>query len=96
MAVTGLLPGPAAADWDDDDRHDADRGPSIQIGPRPFFLVNDRVDSPLKQQLLACTDRKSFQRTKFSIGQRARHLPIEGRQTSDRPDPIPSHSSQGS
>jgi len=74
VAIAGPLAGVAMADRDDDDRHDAGRSPSVQLGPRPFFLVNDMVDSPLKQQLLACTDRKSFQRTKFSIGHRGAAL----------------------
>ncbi len=73
VITVGLLPGLAMADRGDD-HHDPDRGPSIQLGPRPFFLVNDMADSPLKQRLLACTDRKSFQRTKFSIGHRGAAL----------------------
>ncbi len=73
VITVGLLPGLAMAERGDD-HHDPDRGPSIQLGPRPFFLVNDMADSPLKQRLLACTDRKSFQRTKFSIGHRGAAL----------------------
>ena len=50
---------------------DANRGGSVQLGPRPFFLVNDMSDSPLKQELQACTNRRrSFERTDFSIGHR--------------------------
>ena len=28
--------------------------PSAQLGPRPFFLVNDMLDSKLKRELNAC------------------------------------------
>jgi hypothetical protein len=73
-AATGLLPGLALADRDDDDHRDGRDRPSIQLGPRPFFLVNDMTDSPLKQQLLTCTNRESFKRTQFSIGHRGAAL----------------------
>lgn len=42
---------------------------SIQLGPRPFFLVDDMTDSPLKQTLLACANGP-FKRSDFSIGHR--------------------------
>ena len=70
-AMTGLLPGQAVADRSDDDHS---KNTSVQLGPRPFFLVNDMADSPLKQRLLACADRESFQRSKFSIGHRGAAL----------------------
>ncbi len=73
-AITGLLPGLAQADRDDDDHQNPGGSSSIQLGPRPFFLVNDMADSPLKQRLLACTNRESFQRTQFSIGHRGAAL----------------------
>jgi glycerophosphoryl diester phosphodiesterase len=41
-----------------------------QLGPRPFFLVDDMADSPLKQELQACTNRTVFTRRDFSIGHR--------------------------
>ena len=72
-STVGLLPGLAAASDDDNDsrRHGGDgHGPSIQLGPRPFFLVEDMSNSPLKQQLHACTSRSHFSRTDFSIGHR--------------------------
>ncbi len=74
VTMTSLLPGLALADRDDGDHQSHGKSPSIQLGPRPFFLVNDMVDSPLKQRLLACTNRESFQRTKFSIGHRGAPL----------------------
>lgn len=50
-------------------------GPSVQLGPRPFFLVNDMTDSRLKRDLLHCANRTShFRRTDFSIGHRGAAL----------------------
>jgi glycerophosphoryl diester phosphodiesterase len=43
----------------------------VQLGPRPFFLVNDMADSPLKRELQACADRTQvYRRSAFSIGHR--------------------------
>lgn len=47
----------------------ADLGPNIQLGPRPFFLINEMEDGPLKEKLQACAQRP-FRRTNFSIGHR--------------------------
>ena len=66
-ATTGLLPTLAHAD----------RGPirSAQLGPRPFFLVDDMTDSALKSELQACAARdKKFKPTQFSIGHRGAAL----------------------
>lgn len=41
----------------------------IQLGPRPYFLVNDMDDGPLKEKLLSCADM-DFRSTSFSIGHR--------------------------
>jgi glycerophosphoryl diester phosphodiesterase len=42
---------------------------NIQLGPRPFFLLADMVDSPLKAKLQSCTNGP-FQKSAFSIGHR--------------------------
>lgn len=45
--------------------------PSVQLGPRPFFLVNDMPEGKLKRQLNACA--KTFQQyrvSEFSIAHR--------------------------
>jgi glycerophosphoryl diester phosphodiesterase len=73
--LAGCLPGLAVASDDDDDSRQGDRGrSSIQLGDRPFFLVDDMNDSALKQQLQACTKRSNFSRTDFSIGHRGAAL----------------------
>ncbi len=71
-ATTGLLPTLALADRDDD-KH-THRSQSAQLGPRPFFLVNDMTDSPLKERLQACARKGSFQSSQFSIGHRGAAL----------------------
>ncbi len=45
-----------------------------QLGPRPFFLVNDMTESALKHELLACARRPQFVRSDFSIGHRGAAL----------------------
>jgi len=42
---------------------------NIQLGPRPFFLVSEMADSPLKTKLQSCSNGP-FQKTAFSIGHR--------------------------
>lgn len=46
---------------------------SIQLGPRPFYLVNDMDEGELRQQLEDCTDGP-FERTAFSIAHRGAPL----------------------
>ena len=46
---------------------------SIQLGPRPFYLVEGMDDSPLKSKLMQCRDGP-FRRTNFSIGHRGAAL----------------------
>lgn len=45
----------------------------VQLGPRPFYLVNDMTDSRLKRQLQRC-ENGPFHRTDFSIGHRGAAL----------------------
>ncbi len=42
---------------------------SVQLGPRPFFLVDDMDESALKQKLASC-ENGPFKKTDFSIGHR--------------------------
>jgi len=43
---------------------------SVQLGPRPFYLVNKMEPSRLKRELQQCADRSFFYKTGFSIGHR--------------------------
>jgi len=45
----------------------------VELGPRPFFLVNDMEDSELKTKLLQCV-KGPFKKTDFSIGHRGAAL----------------------
>lgn len=61
---------------DDDDNHHSDDSvhPSgnsmkIQLGPRPYFLVNDMQGGALKRKLKSCGNGP-FHKTDFSIGHR--------------------------
>ena len=66
-AMTALAPMPAAAD------HAAD--PPVQLGPRPFFLVQDMEDGPLKRKLQSCAQRtRVYRPSDFSIGHRGAPL----------------------
>ncbi len=48
---------------------DAFADPSVQVGPRPFYLVEKMSPSPLKSALQQCAD-DPFYKTTFSIGHR--------------------------
>jgi glycerophosphoryl diester phosphodiesterase len=48
----------------------AERPSHVQLGMRPFFLVDDMSDSPLKQRLQQCGQRGQFKASDFSIGHR--------------------------
>lgn len=48
-------------------------GLSVQLGPRPFFLVNDMDEGKLKEELMKCSEGP-FKRTDFSIGHRGAAL----------------------
>src|SRR6478736_5511223 len=78
-ALIGLaFSNPAAFAGDDHDGynrdHDHDRNDqSIQLGPRPFYLIQGMDDSPLKTRLLKCQNGP-FRRTDFSITHRGAPL----------------------
>jgi len=46
---------------------------AVQLGPRPFFLVDDMKDGPLKSELQQCS-AGPFKPTDFSIGHRGAAL----------------------
>ncbi len=50
-----------------------DRVKSVQLGPRPYYLVDDMDYSDLKRDLQKCTERR-FKKTDFSIGHRGAAL----------------------
>jgi glycerophosphoryl diester phosphodiesterase len=60
----------SACAGDDDGRRRNDATTSVQLGPRPFFLVDDMSDGPLKQKLQQCMKRGAYTARDFSIGHR--------------------------
>jgi len=49
--------------------------PSVQLGPRPFFLVNDMLDGKLKRELNACARKTEvYHVSEFSIAHRGAPL----------------------
>ena len=50
-----------------------DRGHSVQLGPRPYYLVEDMDESKLKRELQKCSEGP-FKKTDFSIGHRGAAL----------------------
>ena len=54
----------------DDDAHERDADKSrVQVGPRPFYLVDKMSPGPLKRKLEQCSEGP-FHKTAFSIGHR--------------------------
>jgi len=45
----------------------------VDLGPRPYFLVQQMKDSPLKEKLLSCAGQP-FEKKQFSIGHRGASL----------------------
>ncbi len=82
LTLTGLLPLAMMAyakdptsDTGDLLKHAYRWTPSVQVGPRPYFLVDDMDDSPLKKELQACAAGiNEFKATDFSIGHRGAPL----------------------
>ena len=74
-AITALFSAGAVADrsdkWDDDDdrRGHKEAKLQIQLGPRPFYLVDDMDEGKLKRKLQSCTEEPS-KKSDFSIGHR--------------------------
>ena len=72
-AVFALFPAVtpvAAADRFDHDDDRPGKGLNVQLGPRPFYLVEKMNPSRLKRALRKCADRSFFSQTDFSIGHR--------------------------
>ena len=74
-ALLIVIAAPALADaqHDRDDHGNARTAHSIQLGPRPFFLVEDMQDGALKHALQQCADGP-FRKRDFSIGHRGAAL----------------------
>jgi glycerophosphoryl diester phosphodiesterase len=54
-------------------RHRPQPSGTVQVGPRPYYLVDDMDEGPLKDQLQSCGEQ-SFRPSQFSIGHRGAAL----------------------
>lgn len=50
-------------------KHQPHKATNIQVGPRPYYLIEDMDEGPLKSQLEACSE-KPLRASEFSIGHR--------------------------
>src|SRR5687768_10071885 len=53
--------------------HEKHNSAAVQLGPRPFYLIEDMDTSALKKRLQACA-KGPFKKTLFSIGHRGAPL----------------------
>ncbi|HUL93064.1 MAG TPA: glycerophosphodiester phosphodiesterase family protein [Burkholderiales bacterium] len=67
VLTTCLLPVLSYAN--DDHERDADKDRNVQVGPRPFYLIEKMSSGPLKRKLESCSEGP-FRKTDFSIGHR--------------------------
>ncbi len=85
LAIAGAIAilSPLAVSAGQNDNNNHNRGVrNVQLGPRPFFLVEDMKNSALKTELQQCSEGP-FYKTKFSIGHRgaALQFPEETKQS---------------
>lgn len=74
-ALLGTLPALAAPSAGEVPVHGRATPLPVQLGPRPFFLVDDMADGPLKRRLQACAATTPVYRpSPFSIGHRGAPL----------------------
>jgi glycerophosphoryl diester phosphodiesterase len=74
FAALSISP-PAATAGDDprDEGGHATKREAVQLGPRPFYLVQGMDEGPLKNRLMRC-EKGPFSKTDFSIGHRGAAL----------------------
>lgn len=70
VATSIYLTAPAFATYADKSFANKTNDPVVQLGPRPYFLIDDMEDSPLKEDLQSCMKIRNFKATDFSIGHR--------------------------
>jgi glycerophosphoryl diester phosphodiesterase len=73
LLAAAAVPAPAFADNDRDRGGGHPGNAGVQLGPRPFFLVEDMQDSRLKRKLQSCSNGP-FRKSDFSIGHRGAAL----------------------
>ena len=66
--IGSLVPGLSHSNDSHRERED-DRSASVQVGPRPYYLIDKMSEGPLKSRLQQCA-RQPIHKTNFSIGHR--------------------------
>ncbi|MGD9214396.1 MAG: glycerophosphodiester phosphodiesterase family protein [Desulfobacteraceae bacterium] len=74
-AILAVAPAAAGENGDNNDGKLSQGGEirNIQVGPRPFYLIENMDDSPLKRKLERCSE-KPMKKSDFSIGHRGAPL----------------------
>lgn len=73
IIVSLTTPGWAASSDNTLISNNQNRNMTVQLGPRPYFLVNDMDSGPLKDKMRSC-ENGPFKRSDFSIGHRGASL----------------------
>lgn len=71
FTLTFGLPSAVPFLWND--KHQDHDRINVQLGPRPYFLVNDMDEGPLKKKLQSCSE-EPFHTTDFTFGHRGAPL----------------------
>jgi glycerophosphoryl diester phosphodiesterase len=75
LALSPAVTMMASADRFERDDDTREQRPNVQLGPRPFYLVDKMEESRLKRSLQRCIDRRDiYQQSTFSIGHRGAPL----------------------
>lgn len=72
LTLSACLASPSVVSAKDNDLRPA-RRLNVQVGPRPYYLVEDMDESPLKRKLQQCSEGP-FYKTEFSIAHRGAPL----------------------
>ncbi len=70
LAISSLASFSNISIADENERDDKKSTQSIQLGPRPFYLINSMDNGKLKNKLNECSSKQVFKKTEFSIGHR--------------------------
>ncbi len=73
LSLVSIASASGDVDQENRDRKYHDNALSVQLGPRPYYLVDDMAPSQLKSKLQSCANGP-FKKTEFSIGHRGAAL----------------------
>lgn len=73
FGLATALPTPWGRWWSHGPKHAENNGINVQLGPRPYYLVNNMDEGPLKDKLESCSEGP-FHTSSFSISHRGAPL----------------------